>query len=230
MNTTLNMYSNLQYDAEPIQDFTIVEVYKDSILKANSLGYTILPIEGLDVDTIETKIAEIASTNLPSGYEKYVILPGANTTHDYSSYNHRVCYLVYYTADTAPTYPDAPSIGEAIEPATAFNKWNVANIPYYGAMPTPLILHFTVVKGCTELEFYLRNEEHYVIPLNEFDTDTSLVVVSDGGVYQDGVEILNYEMTEYPILTNNGTVPSYNSVKVDKKWVSNITWYFKVRY
>lgn len=231
MNTTLNMYDNLQYDAIPIQDYTIVEVYKDSIAEDNSLGYTILPIEGLNIDTIETKIAEIAATNLPSGYENYVVLPGRNETHDYDSYNHRVCYLIYYTSDTAPTYPDAPDIGEAIEPATAFNKWNIANIAYYGAIPSPLTLYFTVVKGCKTLEFYLRNEDYFSIPLKDFDTDTSLVVVSNEGIYQDGVELIDYEMTNYPIIEPTGTAaPSYNSLKVDKKWVSNVTWYFYNRY
>ena len=47
MVNTLNTYTNLQYEPVPIPAYTILEIYKETIAKSNSLGYCILPIGGL---------------------------------------------------------------------------------------------------------------------------------------------------------------------------------------
>lgn len=219
MQYTLNMYPNLQYNPVKIQDFTILEFYKDNISALNKMGYYILPIQDLTVETIRKKIENLSAQKLPEGYSNVVALPDRAGARTYSSYNHRICYVVYYNGDDVPTYPSEPTLGTPISPKTPFNPWNEINISNIGA-PTPLSLILTVT-AIGELEFYINDNSYKINNI----TETGILKMSKNGVFLNDNPIIDFSIEDWPFLKSGD-----NIIKMPKNSVSNIQISYKLKY
>lgn len=169
---TLNMYPNLQYDAIAIPKYCILEIYKDSIAEANSLGYTILNIEDKNNSQIETLIREKIAASAPSGYTQLAILAG-NQTIDYAN---KIVYCVWYTG-TAPTYPDEPIVPtvEAAAPLDIYITMTVSTT----APAASLKLTFEINNKLDYLDFYI-NDLYYKI--DNITEAGQLIIESNGEV------------------------------------------------
>lgn len=221
---TLNMYNNLQYNPIEIDDYTILEIYKDSIEEYNVVGYHILPIKGLTAETIGEKIAEFAAANAPEGYSSWVALPSRRAPYTYQSYNHRRCYLVYYTGSDIPTYPAEPEIGEMPTPAEAFDPWHGLGLVNEGNAPTPARLSLTLTAlDNEEVEFYINGNKYRAWNLT--GDDGSVLTVDKLGMTWNGSPIFTFDMERVPSL-----IPGVNEIKVSKKNVDKVDVFYKARF
>lgn len=220
MQHTLTMYPNQQHNSIKINDYTILEFYKDSVSPLSRIGYYILPIEGLNLATIEEKIGNLAEQARPSGYTNYQVLPDRLGTKNYSSYDHRICYVVFYNGTTVPTYPAEPAIGETETPAVPFNPWNEVQVNNVG-MPTYVTLSFTLdsVDG-TPIVFYV-NEDKFLINVVSAGT----LKISNNGIYLNDTEITDFELSNWPYL-----ISGMNTIKVPKKNISHLKVDYTAQY
>lgn len=221
MQHTLNMYPNMQYNPIKIQDFTILEFYQDNISITSRLGYYILPIQDLTVQEIEEKINNLALQKLPEGYSQFIALPDRGTTHTYNSYDHRICYVVFYQGDVIPSYPQEPALGTPIAPSSSFNPWNEINITNAGG-PTALSIILTIAISTTSLEFYINNQNYKI---NSEVRVGEVVKISKNGVYINNRQISDFDIQSWPYLTSGE-----NTIRIPKNCVSNVQISYEMKY
>jgi len=211
MLQTLNTYPNLYLNPIEIPDYTIVEIYKDSIALVNNLGYCIVPLGDKDNTEIKQEISNRVKSSQPTGYTNFVILAGRES----ESFNHRVTYVVWYTGETVPTYPELPTIETPADPAAAFNRFNEVTVVNQGVAATDLILTLTVVKAGL-VEVYI-NDNYYSIIIDKLPAATNLITISKTGVSYNDKNYDKFTFSAVPTLTKGS-----NTIKVTKENVSNL--------
>lgn len=220
MQHTLTMYSNQQSNPIKIADYTLLEFYKDSISSDNRLGYNILPIENMPLDTIKTKIAELAKEACPDGYSKYAVLADRTGAQTYESFNHRICFIVFYTGSVIPTYPAEPAIKETGTPAEPFNAWNQVSVENQGN-PTYVTLSLTIDStNNLPLVFYV-NEDKFSVSV----ASPGELKIGQQGVYLNNTKLSDFELTNWPYLKMGN-----NSIRVPKKNVAHLKVSYAEQY
>jgi len=211
MDNSLMMYSNLQYNPISIPDFTILELYQDSIAEATRLGYSIIPIEGLSTQEIEDKCAELAATVQPDGYTSYILLTGAE-----GDFSHKIVYGVWYSGD-APSYPSEPAVSELVA-ADSVSVWQTLEVPNSGA---PAFASITLTLSAFDnIEFYI-NGDYFHITIDEPVDGVDTVIINKSGVYYNDKAISTFEIDTLPKLqpgTNYIEVNATNITKVGIKY------------
>lgn len=206
MDNTLVMYPNLQFNPIKIPDFTILEIYKDTIAIESGLGYCIIPIEGLTKQEIRDKAKEKADLVQPSGYTNYTLLTGAS-----DEFNHKIVYAVWYQGE-APSYPDEPEVIE-LTPGQPHNIWHEIEVTNPAA---PSFI--TVTLTCSafgHLEFYI-NDDYFAIDIDKPVSGVNEVIISKDGVTYDGKPIDNFKMSSAPKLKAGVNYIKVNSVNISK--------------
>lgn len=193
MVNTLNTYANLQYEPIPIPAYTILEIYKETIAKSNSLGYCILPISGLSDAEIKAALTEKAALAPHEEYTNCKILAGRTA----ESYNHRIVYAVWYNGDVEPQYPDEPEVSPLEEPAEAADIWyteETSNNTYPMAF-----LNIDIICSSFDepIEFYINDNYYYILITNPIEGDNH-VYVNQSGVQYHGAPVETFEMKAPP--------------------------------
>lgn len=206
MDNTLVMYPNLQYNPIKIPDFTVLEIYKDSIATDKGLGYCIIPIEGLTQQQIRDAAKAKADLVQPEGYTNYTLLTGAG-----DEFNHKIVYGVWYMGE-APTYPDEPST-EVLTPEQPHNIWHEIEVENPSA---PSFI--TVTLTCSALdhvEFYINND-YFAIDIDKPVSGVNDIVINKEGVSYNGKPISNFKMTSAPKLKTGVNYIKVNCVSISK--------------
>lgn len=190
MNKTLNIYPNFQTDKIAVQDYTVMEIYKDSIAKDNSLGYWVLPIQDLTVAQIQEQIDTKLIEWLPSGYVNYITYPLDATIKDY---NRSICYCIYYN-DTIPTQPKEKTI-PAIQSPTSFDPFTSFMVENNGSLESSIKIKITPNSGI-ELDniivFYI-NENKYSVKIEDYSLPPKELVITREKISYDGLNIDTFE-------------------------------------
>lgn len=213
MSNTLTVYNNLQYNPIEIGDFCIVEVYEDEISLANALGYFIQPLDGVEdiKETIATRARQYVGK-----MGKLAVLAG----REFDSYNRRIVYAVFYTGETAPTYPDEPEQHDLGAPGNPFDFYQNLEIDNDSALTSARIT-LTLDRLDLPVEFYI-NDDHYKIDVSEqIPTDEKILVVDKTGVSYNSNPINTYEFLSVPKLKYGK-----NQIRVNRLMIRNI----KVEY
>lgn len=208
MVSNLNTYPNLQYNPISIPDFTVVEIYKDTVAKANSLGYCILPIEGLDNQTIEENIITKVRESAPETYSNLAILN--------EGFNRKVVYAVWYKGD-APVYP-SNEIQPALIATEPFNVWEEVEINNPSA-PAAISLEL----DCSSLdliEFYI-NDNLFSIKIENPSEVSNIVLVDGTGVKYNNKNIATFDFPTMPKIKNG-----LNCLKFNKTMIKGV----KIKY
>lgn len=180
MVSNLNTYPNLQYNPISIQDFCVVEIYKDTIVKENSLGYCILPIKEGDM---EQKIREKVAESMPEGYTNLAILAGRAKVE----YNHKVVYAVWYQNEM-PTYPEAPVISDLPPVSAAYNIYQEIEVNNLGTAPAYIELELTCSSVDEPIDFYI-NGKFFSVTIEKNAADTHTLILNKNGVFYNGAAI-----------------------------------------
>ena len=193
MVNTLNTYANLQYEPIPIPAYTILEIYKETIAKSNSLGYCILPIGGLSNAEIKAALTEKAALAPHEEYTNCKILAGRAA----ESYDHRIVYAVWYNGDVEPEYPEEPEVSPQGAPGEAANIWYTterSNNTYPMAF-----LNIDIVCSSFDepIEFYINDNYYYILITNPIEGDNH-VYVNQSGVQYHGAPVETFEMKAPP--------------------------------
>lgn len=214
MDESLITYNNLQYNPIEIEDFCVVEVYKDEISLVNALGYFIQPLK--DIGDVKATIEERVRKSAPDGYENLVILAGRN----FDSYSHRIVYAVWYNGAAAPTYPAEPEQHDLGMPGSPFDFYHTVEV-FNDAAPTYCRLTLTLDRLDLPVEFYI-NSDYFKIDVSEqIPTDEKILVVDQTGVKYNSVPIYSYEFLSVPKLNS-----AINLIKVNKLMIREV----KVEY
>ena len=211
MVSNLNTYPNLQYNGIKIPAFTVVEVYKDTIVKDNSLGYCIVPIEGMDNQTIEDTIREKVNSNKPEGYETCAVLN--------EGFDHKIVYAVWYKGE-APIYPTNEAVDPIENPIVPFDVYETLNIENQGTAPTALTLELECSSFNEPIEFYI-NDDYFKILIKNPSELSNIVRVDGTGVNYNNKNIDSFEFPTMPKIKNG-----LNCLRIKKTNVSKV----KVKY
>ena len=211
MISNLNTYPNLQYNGIPIPAFTVVEVYKDEIVKDSSLGYFVLPIEGMDNEAIELAIRKKLRDEAPFGYGNLAIIQ--------KGFDHKVVYAVWNRGE-APKVPDPKPIPKLDDPAEPFNVWEEIQLDNRGVGPTALTLEFDCSSFDEPIEFYI-NDDYYTITIEKPQMYQSIVIADETGAKYNGKNIDTFEFPTMPKIKNGS-----NCLRIKKTNVSKV----KVKY
>lgn len=203
MISNINTYPNLQFNPFPIPEFTVIEIYRDTIAKDNSLGYCILPIEGLDDAQIETKIRTLVDGSKPEEYQNLAVLN--------KGYNHKICYAVWYT-DTAPEFPKEPSPQPMPEPAAPFNVWEEIVVDNPG-QTVPLALEITCSSFTEPIGFYI-NDVLFSITIGKPQAGINVIVADRTGASYNNKGIDTFDFPTTPVLKNGRNVLKFNKTNV----------------
>lgn len=214
MNHSLTIYKNLQHNPIEIAPYAVLEIYKDSIAKANSLGYCILPLDG--VTDITTAIRNKVAGSAPSGYTDLAIMGGRVT----QTYNHKRVYCVWYQG-TAPAYPDAPVVGDVREAAEPINPEQETIVTNTGAN-TECSIRITVREANKKAEFYI-NDDYYSIVLD--GTKGLVATLSKDGLRYGNSWSDAFTETAIPHLESGDNVISAN-----KSNITNLQINYNYRY
>lgn len=214
MENTLNTYPNLQFNPIKIPDFTLLEIYKESIAPTNGIGYCIIPIRDKTKEEIEQEIESKAATASHEGYTKLKVL----STGDY---NHKIVYAVWYEGDE-PTYPQEPEVS-VLTPAPPLNIWKELEVENVAA-PTYITVTLTCSAFDKPLEFYI-NHDYFAIDIEKPEEGVNEVIVSREGVSYNGKPIDSFKMTSAPKL-KAGT----NSIKVNSVGISHVGIKYRMKY
>lgn len=209
MDNTLVMYPNLQFNPVEIPDYTIVEIYKDSIATENGLGYAIIPIEGLTQEQIVSAAGAKAELKQPEGYVQYDILYGAEKP----GFNHKIIYAVWYNAEK-PVYPPEPSIVEQT-PAQPLNIWKELEVDN-AAAPSYVTVTLTCSAFDDTLEFYINND-YFAIDIKEPKSGVNTITIGRDGVTYNDKAIDSFKMSSAPKLK-----AGVNYIKVKTIGISNL--------
>lgn len=210
MDETLTVYNNLQYNPIEIEDFCVVEVYKDEITLTNALGYFVQPLK--DIGDIKATIEERVRESAPGGYENLVILAG----REFDSFSHRIVYAVWYNSTTAPTYPAEPEQHDLGAPGDPFDFYQTVSVINDSA-PTYCRITLTLDRLDLPVEFYI-NDDYFKIDVSEqIPTDEKILVVDRTGVSYNSVPIYSYEFLSVPKLKS-----AVNQIKVNKLMIREV--------
>ena len=214
MLTTLNTYPNLYFDAQRIPAFTVVEIYKDTIAQVNSLGYCIVPING--VSDIKALINQRVAASAPAGYTTNVILAGRQE----EGFDHRITYCVWYNG-AVPTFPEMPENPTPTSPAAPFDRFNLVTCNNLGAATDVTLTLSIVAPGLIEL--YINNDL-FSIYVKKLEGNKTLVI-DKTGVNYNSKNIDSFIFSTTPCLKNGE-----NIIKLPKDKVSNIKINYKPKY
>lgn len=207
---TLTVYNNLQYNPIEIEDFCVVEVYKDEISLDNALGYFIQPLKG--IEDIKTTIANKVKQNKVTGYTQLAVLAG----REFDSFSHRIVYAVWYKGETAPTYPEEPEQHDLGAPGDPFDFYQVVEVINDSA-PTYCRITLTLDRLDLPVEFYI-NDDHYKIDVSDqIPTDEKILVVDKTGVSYNSVPISSYEFLSVPKLKS-----AVNQLRINKLMIREV--------
>ena len=215
MLQTLNTYPNRYFDPIDIPRYTVVEIYKDSIVAENTLGYCIVPLGDLDNTQIEQKIRNYIADSQPSGYTSLAMLAG----RERKDYDNRVTYAVWYNGGIMPSYPERPIPVMPPELGSVFNRFNSFNIFNEGTAEANLKLTLTIEKTGL-VEIYINNDL-FTIQVDHIPTQDNLLVLSKNGVTFNDKEYSVYDFPCVPTVKRG-----LNVVQVSKDSVSKV----KVEY
>lgn len=205
MDTRLTMYENQQYEPLPIPNFTIVEVYQDTISPTTGLGYFIVPLTDNSQDAITEKIR--AAT--PEGYTQFAVY-----TDDMDLKN-KVIYAVFYQGDTPPEPPAKPEFTEQVA-ATPYDIYKSMEITNDGA---PAYINLTIELEETtekevEIDFYI-NKNHYLITIPIVKGENIVTIDKDVVMYA-GLPILNASIDVFPQLQHGVNVIKVNGLTIKR--------------
>lgn len=210
MENTLTVYNNLQYNPIEIEDFCVVEVYKDEISLDNALGYFIQPLKGIEdvKSTIEQKVRQ----NKLSGYTQLAVLAG----REFDTFSHRIVYAVWYQGETAPTYPEEPEQHDLGAPGDPFDFYQVIQVINDSA-PTYCRITLTLDRLDLPVEFYI-NDDHFKIDVSEqIPTDEKILVIDKTGVSYNSVPINTYEFLSVPKLKS-----AVNQLRINRLMIREV--------
>lgn len=211
MTNSLNTYPNLQYSAIQIPDFTVLEIYKESIAINNSLGYCIIPIANLSDKEIKDEIAAKAALAAHEGYSNCKIMAGRT----YDNFNHKIVYAVWYN-DVEPQYPEIPSDTPLNEPAAPCDIWFTKEIDNPDAALGSLSIDIECSSFEEPIEFYL-NDNYYKVWVNKPVQGNNIVTVNEKGVFYNSKQIDTFEMDMPPYFDkqrNIFKIKATNALKV----------------
>lgn len=203
MISNINTYPNLQFNPFPIPGFTVIEIYKDTIAEDNSLGYCILPVEGLDDEQIETKVRELVEASNPGEYQNLAVLN--------KGFNHKICYAVWYN-DVAPEFPEEPVPQPMPEPAAPFNVWEEIEVDNPG-QTVPLTLEITCSSLVEPIGFYI-NDVLFSITIGKPLVGENIIVADRTGVSYSNKKIDTFDFPTMPVLKNGKNILKFNKTNV----------------
>ena len=200
MDKTLVTYKDLGHDPIVIDDYCVVQVYKNEIALSNAEGYFIQPLNGLTnpKQTIEERVRKIGN---PDNFEHLVILAGRRL----DSFSRRIIYAVWYNGDIEPTYPARPTIEVLPEPDDRFNLFSSNKITNRGAKTNCKV---TLTLGRTDIpvEFYI-NGDYFIIDVSKETPQLENVLVVDStGVTYNSLPIDTFDLETNPSLDNGENV------------------------
>lgn len=223
MRHTLDVYNNLQYNPIEIDDFCIVEVYKDAIAETNVLGYYIQPLKGVDPskikETIENGVLRrVDSYPKGSGYTDLVILAG----RDFDSYSRRIIYAVWYNAETqeVPQLPDEPEITDLGATTVPF-ELNQPKIIFNGSAPSYATITLTLDRLDLPVEFWINDDYFKIDVSQQIPVSDKILTIDKSGVKYNSVPINSYEFLSVPKLKTG-----VNVIKVNRLMIRHV----KVQY
>lgn len=210
MENTLTVYNNLQYNPIEIEDFCVVEVYKDEISLENALGYFIQPLKGIeDVKaTIEQKVRQ----NKVSGYTQLAVLAG----REFDTFSHRIVYAVWYQGETAPTYPEEPEQHDLGAPGDPFDFYQLIQVINDSA-PTYCRITLTLDRLDLPVEFYINDDYFKIDVSDQIPTDEKILVVDKTGVSYNSVPINSYEFLSVPKLKS-----AVNQLRINRLMIREV--------
>lgn len=212
MENTLTVYNNLQYNPIEIEDFCVVEVYKDEISLDNALGYFIQPLKGLEDNEIKSTIEGRVKQNKLSGYTQLAVLAG----REFDSFSHRIVYAVWYKGETAPTYPAEPEQHDLGAPGDPFDFYQVLQVINDSA-PTYCRITLTLDRLDLPVEFYINDDYFKIDVSDQIPTDEKILVVDKTGVSYNSVPINTYEFLSVPKLKS-----AVNQLRVNRLMIREV--------
>lgn len=219
MNNTLTFFNNLQYDPIQIDDFCIVEVYKNSISDENILGYYIQPLNGVTnpKETIANRVKQLAAVDL----DGLAILPG----RELNLYSHKVVYAVFYdTNDAAPIYPLMPDQVDLGTPANPLDIYETIEIENEGTL-TDCTINLALAASAKEVEFFINDQRYFVDISNYPRLDNATMIISKNGVSYGSLPIDSFKFSKPPQLEHG-----VNILRVNKIMVSDIEITYTRKY
>lgn len=222
MDNTLSVFKNTQYNAIPISDFCILEVYKDNL--ETPIGYTILPIEQYKNRTeIEAAIRAAVAVSAPAGYTRLVILSG----NEVQTFSHRIVYCVWVANGVTdlPTYPEEPIVPDIpnVDSSGMLYQTETVTNNCGGPVEAQIILSCVNTEDDV-IEFYIN--DHYFKIAPDVVTGTKYKIkINSSGVYYNNNPIDSFEMDTIPILEVGD-----NTLIVKRTNVENVSISYKERY
>jgi hypothetical protein len=213
MDNTLVMYPNLQYNPIKIPDFTLLEIYKDTIDVSNGLGYCIIPIEGLSGQEIKDKARAKAEIVKPADKDNYILFADGG-------YDHKIIYAVWYSGDV-PTLPAEPEVMELI-PNQPHEVWHEVEVDNPAA-PSFITVTLTLT-AFDNVEFYI-NDDYFAIDIKKPVAGVNEVIINREGVSYNGKPIDSFKMTSAPKLK-----AGVNYIKAKCSNISNIGIKYRKKY
>lgn len=204
--STLVTLPNKQYDSIEIPDYTVLELYTESVSDANYVGYYIVPIGGLSDTEIETKLKTLAGTK--EGYANFALLVSRDGKT--KEYNRKRVYGVYYKT-TAPTYPEETKDVTTYTPAPQYDVYQTITVTNPG-VAAPCKLTLTVDSIDDPVELYVNNNYIACKP-NEIGE-----LVIDDVARMNGAFVEDYDAFDRPTL-----VQGENTIKVKATNVTNVS-------
>lgn len=214
MLTTLNTYPNLYFDAQRIPAFTVVEIYKDTIAQVNSLGYCIVPING--VSDIKALINQRVAASAPAGYTTNIILAGRQE----EGFDHRITYCVWYNG-AVPTFPEAPENLTPTSPAAPFNRFNTVTCNNPGATTDATLILSIVNPGL--IDIYINNNR-FSVKIERLEGN-KILIIDRTGVSYNNKNIDSFSFSTAPSLKNGENV-----IKLPKDKVNNVKINYSPKY
>lgn len=203
MEHNLITIPNLQYEPISIPQYTVLELYKDSIIDANYVGYYIVPIEGLTKDEIKIKLLDLAGTLEDYSYVK--LLVSRDETKE--QFKYKRVYGVYFNEDE-PVYPDVPKVTPIETTGTLIDVWQTKEIENSG-IEVPATIRLTVENDGDKLELYL-NDNHISVE----NYSTGEVVVSSTA--ENNGKTIEVSFDEIPALKSGTNIIKIKATNITK--------------
>lgn len=203
MEHNLTTISNLQYEAVAIPQYTVLELYKDSVLDDNYVGYYIVPIEGLTKEEIKTKLLELAGTY--EGYSYVKLLVSKDETKE--QFKYKRVYGVYFN-NTEPVYPTVAVQEQTIPTGTLVDVWQTNEIEN-GGIEVPCSIKLTAAAGDESIEFYLNNNH---VSIEKYEAGE--VVISS--IAKNNGKTIECSFDEIPTLKNGTNILKTKATNITK--------------
>lgn len=208
---TLTFFNNQQYDPINIQDFCIVEVYKNSITKDNILGYYIQPLKDITnpIETIENRVRRSVATDLT----ELVILPG----REINQLSHKIVYAVFYDSNAEkPIYPLLPEEIELGKPAQQLDIYETIELNNEGT-PTDCTIKLIISTLAKDIEFFINGRKYLIYASELPPAPEKVLIINKYGVTYNSIPVDKFEFMQPPQLQHG-----HNIIKVDRATVSDI--------